>query len=398
MAARILTVNTGSSSLKAALYDAADRPKRCAALEISRIGAEDGLLRGATPAGSESRAEKVADHTAALELLAGWLRDHGYDRDLAGAGHRVVHGGPKYSAPQLVTAALLEELKRLIPIDPMHLPQACEAMEELGRRYPRLSQVACFDTAFHRTMPSVAQTYPLPLQLREAGLIRYGFHGLSYEYIMSRMAEEDPGAADGRIVIAHLGNGASMAAVAGGRSMDTTMGFTPTGGLVMGTRTGDLDPGVLLYLLQNRQMSAVELNVLVNNRSGLLGLSGATSDMQDLLRSREHDPAARLAVDVFCYSVRKFIGALAAALGGLDTLIFTGGIGEHAPAVREEVCRGLEFIGVALDHRRNMAGDAIISRPDVAVTVRVMQTDEDSMIAEHTVRLLQERGDTHVSV
>jgi acetate kinase len=395
---RVLTVNTGSSSLKSAVYDAEKDGGRIASFDVTRIGTPDALIRSGATRAEDSHSEPVADHSAALQLLVDWLQEHGYDRELVGVGHRVVHGGPRYSSPEEVSGALVDELTRLVPIDPMHLPQAIAAIEDLRRRFPHLPQVACFDTAFHRTMPPVAQTYALPLDLREAGIVRYGFHGLSYEYVLSRVRQADPGAAQGRMVVAHLGNGASMAAVSGGRSVDTTMGFTPTGGLVMGTRTGDLDPGVVLYLLQGLGMTPAEVNSLVNNGSGLLALSGVTADMQDLLERRDHDRAAALAVDVFCHTARKFVGALAASLGGMETLIFTGGIGEHSSEVRAAICRGLEFVGVSLDERQNEAHGDVISRAGSRVTVRVVQTDEDSMIAAHTLRLLRRGGDARVRV
>jgi acetate kinase len=282
-------------------------------------------------------------------------------------------------------------LRELVPLAPDHLPQEIKAIQAASHYDPQLPQVACFDTAFHRHMPLLAQLYALPRPYLHMGLIRYGFHGLSYEYILQELRKEaGDAAADGRVIIAHLGNGASMAAVRNGQSMDTTMGFTPAGGLVMSTRSGDLDPGVLVYLLEERGLRASGLNDLINQRSGLLGISEISSDMQDLLAKEASEPHARQAVDLFCYQASKFLGALAAVLGGLDTLIFTAGIGENAPAVRQRICQNLTFLGIRLDEGGNAANAAIISREDEPVTVRVMHTDEDLMIARHTYTLLRD--------
>jgi acetate kinase len=280
----------------------------------------------------------------------------------------------------------------LAAIVPDHLPQAIAAIRAVQRAYPLLPQVACFDTAFHRRMPRVAQIFALPRRFADDGVLRYGFHGLSYESIMQQLRALDGVAANGRVVIAHLGNGASMAAVRGGRGIDTTMGLTPTGGLVMGTRSGDLDPGVLLSLLQRERMVPTALNALVNRQAGLLGVSGISADMRDLLARQATDPAAAEAIELFCYQARKFLGALAAALGGLDTLVFTAGIGEHAAPIRERICAGLEFLGIRLDPERNRAHAPIISAEGSLVTVRVMTTDEDRMIARHTVQVAHIQG------
>jgi acetate kinase len=281
-------------------------------------------------------------------------------------------------------------IRQLILIDPTHLPQAIAAIKAVGAAFPTVPQVACFDTAFHRQMPRVAQTYALPHEYAEQGLVRYGFHGLSYEYIMGELARIDPTAARGKVIIAHLGNGASMVAVREGRSVETTMGFTPSGGLVMGTRPGDLDPGVPLYLLQQRGLSLDDLSALLNQQAGLRGVSGLNADMRDLLAAEATNPRAAEAVALFCYQARKFVGALAAALGGMETLVFTGGIGAHAVPVRARICADLEFLGILLDARRNEESAATISAHDAPVTVRVMETDEDLMIARHTRQLLSE--------
>lgn len=387
---RVLTINTGSSSLKAGLYHLGREETLVLSVQAERIGLSDGRLHGTDADGAtvlEQRGD-LPDHDAALEAMFAGLRSLGFDQALDAVGHRVVHGGSRYNEPHLVTPELVAALEELVPIDPNHLPQALGAIRAVGRAYPSLPQVACFDTAFHRRMPRPAQLYALPRHVLDAGVMRYGFHGLSYEYIVGELRAVAGAEADGRVIIAHLGNGASMAAVRGGVGVDTTMGFTPTGGLVMGTRTGDLDPGVLLHLLEARGLTPAALNELVNKQSGLLGVSGVGADMRDLLAKESTEPHAAEAVELFCYQARKFLGALAAVLGGLDTLIFTGGIGEHAASIRWRICAGLQFLGIELDPGRNHAHAAVISGDDGPVTVRVMRTDEDLMIARHTGDLL----------
>jgi acetate kinase len=285
---------------------------------------------------------------------------------------------------------MVADLRALVPIDPNHLPQAIVAIEAVGRTYPAVPQVACFDTAFHSRMPRVARLYALPSRLVEEGIIRYGFHGLSYEYVMEKLRIIEPEAAAGRVVLAHLGNGASMAAVRGGVGIDTTMGFTPTGGLVMGTRSGDLDPNVPLYLLEERGLTPAEVSDLLNRRAGLLGVSGTSADMRDLLERELADGRAAEAIALFCYQAKKFLGALAASLGGLDDLVFTGGIGEHSATVRERVCEGLGFLGIRLDPDSNAAHARVVSSDASTVTVRVVPTDEDLMVARHTRRLIEQ--------
>jgi acetate kinase len=393
---RLLTINTGSSSLKAALYrlqeDATETPELRA--EASRIGGRGGGLRLADARGEtvDERQDDLPDHAAALDALLSRLRDRGLDQDdLTAVGHRIVHGGDRYREPQRVAPEVVADLRALVPIDPNHLPQAIAAIEAVGRAYPAVPQVVCFDTAFHSRMPRVARLYALPRDLAEGGVVRYGFHGLSYEYVMEELRRLDPEAYDGRVVVAHLGNGASMAAVWGGVGVDTTMGFTPTGGLVMGTRSGDLDPSVPLFLLEERGLTVTEVSDLVNKQAGLLGVSGTSADMRDLLDREASDPRAAEAVALFCYGAKKFLGALAAALGGLDALVFTGGIGEHAGPVRERVCEGLEFLGIRLDRGRNAAHAPVISGDAAEVTVRVVPTDEDLMVTRHTRRLIEQK-------
>ena len=395
---RLLTLNVGSSSLKAALYRGGPAQTVEVRAAAERIGITDSRLK-VTDARGETlleRSDALPDHGAALEALFAWLRIQRLDDGLRAIGQRVVQGGSQYSVPTLITDEVLAVLRSLVSLDTEHLPQARGAIEAVRRAYPALPQVACFDTAFHRQMPRVAQMYALPRDLWEAGVARYGFHGLSYEYVLQELRALDDAAADGRVIVAHLGNGASMAAVHHGVGVDTTMGLTPTGGLVMSTRTGDLDPGVLLYLLESRGLDAAALSRLVNKQAGLLGVSGTSADMRDLLEREEADPRAAEAVALFCYQARKFVGALVAALGGLDTLVFTAGIGQHSAAIRARICAGLEYLGVQVDAACNAAHAPIISSDASRVVVRVMPTDEDLMIARHTYRVVAEEGAVHV--
>jgi acetate kinase len=391
---RISTINSGSSSIKVGLYEMGEAEELVLSGSMERIGVRAGVFRMADADGASLIDEHtdLPDHEAALGRLFDWLEKHERGRQLDAVGHRVVHGGSEYTRPHRITDDLMTALKELVPLAPDHLPHEVKAIQITADAYPDLAQVACFDTAFHRHMPRLAQIYPLPRHFQHEGLVRYGFHGLSYEYIMQELRQEaGEEAAGGRVIIAHLGNGASMAAVRYGKSVDTTMGFTPAGGLVMSTRSGDLDPGLLIYLLEEEGMTPSGLNDLVNQQAGLLGVSEISSDMKDLLDKEEQEPHARQAVDLFCYQARKHIGALAAVLGGLDTLIFTAGIGANAPAVRERICHELAFLGIHLDAQRNAANAAIISHEEGPVTVRVMHTDEDLMIARHTFTVIQEQ-------
>ena len=287
--------------------------------------------------------------------------------------------------------AVMSALREFKPIVPDHVPQAISAIETVGRGHPSLIQVACFDTAFHRQMPQAAQLCPLPARFYDDGVLRYGFHGLSYEYVISELRRLDGRLADGRVVIAHLGKGASIAALHHGKSVDTTMGFTPTAGLLMGTHSGDIDPGVLLYLIEEKKMTAKAVNHLLNKDSGLLGVSGISEDMQELLQRGKRDSRAALAIELFCLREKKYLGAYAALLGGLDAMVFTAGIGEHAPEVRERICSGLQFMGVQLDAALNLEAAPGISASDSQVKVRVIKTNEELMIARHTARLVASR-------
>jgi acetate kinase len=331
----------------------------------------------------------AANHTEAVGLLMDWIEGRIQRGELTAVGHRVVHGGPKYSDPQRITPAMVKELHQLQPFDPEHLPEEILLTEAFYRRFPDLAQVACFDTAFHHDLPHVAQMLPIPRRYEAQGIRRYGFHGLSYAFLMEELARiAGPQAAHGRVVLAHLGNGASLAAVNEGKSVDTSMGLTPTGGIPMSTRSGDLDPGLVWYLGRTEKITAKKFNEMVNFQSGLLGISETSSDMQELLGRETTDVRAAEAVSLFCYQVKKYIGAYAAALGGLDTLVFAGGIGENAPRVRARVCDGLGFLGIELEEEHNAAGAALISTDQSRVAVRVMHTDEEWMIAKTVCRVL----------
>jgi acetate kinase len=389
---RILTLNGGSSSIKFGLFEVGDSLGRILSGELSSIGLSGAALhvKALSPADDSTRVVVAPDQGAAVSVLLGWLEERGELDALTAVGHRVVHGGPTYSAPALVSAEMLEALRRLSPFDPEHLPAEMRLIEELRRRFPELPQLACFDTAFHHEMPRVACVLPIPRRYERQGLRRYGFHGLSYTFLMEELARLDgPTAARGRLVLAHLGSGASLAAVSGGKSVDTSMGFTPSGGVPMSTRSGDLDPGVLWYLARTERLDARQLNELVSAQSGLLGLSETSSDMRALLECEERDERAAEAVAVFCYQVKKCIGAFAAALGGVDTLVFAGGIGENAPPVRARVCAGLAFLGVELDETRNAGNEGVISRDAGRVRVRVIRTDEERTIAAAVCRVLE---------
>jgi acetate kinase len=381
----ILCINVGSSTCKFALYSVAGGVESIVAEGAAdRIGSSGGKIRIHD---AEGRLLAESDRELKRPQIAVDALFDEFERlklpRLDAIGHRIVHGGAHHVAPEVVTPRLIDDLKKLIPFAPLHMPGGIEGIEAVAGRYPKLPQVACFDTAFHRGMPERAERFPLPRELWDAGIRRYGFHGISYEYIMQALGADAPR----RLIIAHLGNGASMAAVLNGRPHDTTMGFTPAGGFMMGTRPGDLDPGVILYLLEQKSYSAAGLSELVNQKSGLLGVSGLSSDVKTLLDARATNPNASMAIEMFCYQLRKAIGALAAALGGLDTLIFTGGIGEHAAAVRAEVCDGLEYLGIAIDPRRNHANEDTISA-DGLCRVRVIPTNENLMVARHTARLV----------
>jgi acetate kinase len=388
---RILTINGGSSSIKFALFEVADALRRSLEGTIERIGLPGATLqvKGLSPADNFSQAVTAPDHTAAVGVLIDWIEKRlGHD-GLTVIGHRVVHGGPQYSEPLRITTEVVQELHRISPLDPEHLPEEILLIEAFQHRFPGVPQVACFDTGFHHGLPRVAQLLPIPRRFEAKGVRRYGFHGLSYAFLMGELGRlAGPEIAQGRVILAHLGNGASLAAVRDGKSMDTSMSFTPTAGVPMSTRSGDLDPGLVWYLARTENMSAKQFDEMINSQSGLLGISETSSDMRDLLKCEAQDVRAAEAVALFCYQVKKWIGAFAAALGGVDTLVFAGGIGENAPAVRARICDGMGFLGIELEQKLNAVSKDVISAANSRVTVRVIHTDEEWMIGTMVCRLL----------
>ena len=358
MAPSVLAINAGSATVKCALFTLDAEPRA--------------LLRGAIEQTGSSRAPRVLE----------WVDTHTGRAHLAAVGHRIVHGGARHHEPERVTPVVLDDLRQLIPFAPNHLPDEIALIEALSRARPDIPQIVCFDTAFHHDLPEIARRLPIPRSYDNKGVRKYGFHGLSFSFLARELQKiAGPAASPGKTILAHLGNGSSLAAVLDGRSIDTSMGFTPIGGVVMSTRSGDLDPGLVTYLGKSEGLTADALEDLLSHRAGLLGISGATGDMRELLDRERTDPACRMAVAIYCYQIKKFIGGFAAALGGLDTLVFSGGIGEHAPGIRASICEGLAFLGVRLEGRANAANAPVISMPDGPVIVRVIPTDEEVMIA-----------------
>lgn len=390
-----LVLNAGSSSLKFCVYRSAgsDGWRLDARGQIEGIGtaprftAKDG--EGAKVA-EQTLGDAVRDARSALESLAGWLRTRYGNARVVGVGHRVVHGGSRYAAPTVVTPQVLDDLRQLVPLAPLHQPYNLAAIEAVGDRMSGVPQVACFDTSFHRGQPAVAELVPLPREIRDKGVQRYGFHGLSYEYIASVLPEVAPDIANGRVIVAHLGSGASLCALKNRKSIDSSLGFTALDGLCMGTRPGAVDPGVILYLFQNLELSAQDVETMLYKKSGLVGISGISNDMRDLLKSSE--PPARLAVDYFIYRAAKEIGALAAALSGIDALVFTAGIGENSPEIRARICAASAWLGIELDTAANTSGGPRISKKGGAVSAWVIPTNEELMIARHTWGLLKLTG------
>jgi acetate kinase len=386
----VLTINGGSSSIKFALFEASHAMRQILVGRIEGVGLPQGglVIKGLKKTDNFSRPVVVPDHTAAVNVLMDWVQERIGLRALTAVGHRVVHGGPKYWEPQRITPAMVEELHQLSPFDPEHLPEEILLTEAFHRRFPNLAQIACFDTAFHHDMPRVAHLLPIPRRYDAKGVRRYGFHGLSCAYLMEELGRLDPAAAKGRVILAHLGNGASITAVREGKSIDTSMSFTPTAGLPMGTRSGDLDPGLSWYLWRAEQVTAKQFHHMINHESGLLGISETSSDMRELRAREATDVRAAEALALFCYQAKKWIGSFAAALGGLDTLIFAGGIGENAPVIRERICDGLGFLGVKIERRRNAKNAPLISPAAGRVKVRVIRTDEELTIARSVCRVL----------
>jgi acetate kinase len=391
MQSTVLAINGGSSSIKFALFSATASPERLQAGQIERVGQPGSTLTVKPGKGQpeQRRAIEAGDPGKVAEQLIRWMEQQGKLKGLTAIGHRIVHGGPRLDAPHRITPDVLAQLRQTSAIDPDHLPGEIALIEGFARSAPDKPQVACFDTAFYRDLPRVARVLPIPRCYEEQGVRRYGFHGLSYTFLLEeleRLAGAE--AASGRVILAHLGSGSSLSAVHRGKPIDTTMGFTPTGGIPMGTRTGDLDPGVLVYLLRNEKLTVDQLDELVNHKAGLRGVSDSSSDVRDLLEREATDARAADALALFCYQVKKAIGSFAAALGGVDTLVFSGGIGEHAVPVRQRVCEGLEHLGLRLDAARNEAGADVISAEGSPAVIRVIPTDEEVVIVREVLRVL----------
>jgi acetate kinase len=396
----ILTINGGSSSLKFALFALGDRPARLLSGRVERVGMPSSRLVVADADGrQEESTVEAPDLAAAVNLLIQLLEYVVGLKNVAVVGHRIVHGGNRFFRPERVTREVLDELRKIVPYDPDHLPGEIDAIEAFRRLNAELPQVACFDTGFHHDLPRVAQIIPIPRRYEASGLRRYGFHGISYAYLMEELARlAGPDAARGRVILAHLGSGASLAAVRDGRCLETTMGLTPTSGLVMGTRCGDIDPGLVRFLTRAGGLTIDQFHDLVNHESGLLGVSETSADLRDLLSQQDIDVRAAEAVELFCYRAKTALGALTAALGGLDALVFAGGIGENSQDARRRICAGLEFLGIALDERRNAAAAPLISTDDSRVAVRVIRTDEELMIARAAALFIPRRQSTTTPV
>ncbi|MEO8346077.1 MAG: acetate/propionate family kinase [Betaproteobacteria bacterium] len=392
----ILTLNGGSSSIRFGVYRFGVALERQVHGKLDRIGLPNSSLHvsDADGASHDHDFSSAKDFPSATKALLDWLDAESIFRTLSAVGHRVVHG-TRHTEPAIVTADLLDELRSREWSDPDHLPGEIDLMDAVRAHAPALPQVACFDTSFHQGMPRVAMLLAIPRRLEAKGVRRYGFHGLSYAYLIEELAHAaGPSVAHGRVILAHLGNGASVAAVQGGKSIDTSMGFTPASGLPMGTRSGDIDPGLALYLEKTEQMTPGQIDTMLNHESGLLGISETSSDMRDLLAREATDSRAADAVAVFCYQAKKWVGAYAAALGGLDTLVFAGGIGENAPQVRARICEGLGFLGIEIDPSRNAANAGVISTEASQVSVRVIRTDEELMIARAVCQVVGYRAPT----
>ena len=388
----VLTLNGGSSSIRFAVYQTGDPPTRRLHGKVDRVGSPGTTLTFDDPVRTQRDTRGIGDldHRAAADFLIDWLEQQIGLASLTAVGHRVVNGGATYSEPRRVSPALLDELRGISAYAPEHLPFEIALIDLIRGRVPALPQVVCFDTTFHRDMPRIAKIVPIPRRFQAKGIERYGFHGLSYSFLMeelTRVAGSE--AAQGRVILAHLGNGSSLAAVRGGNSIDTSMGFTPAAGVPMSTRSGDLDPGLIWYLARTEHMTAEQFHHMVNHESGLLGVSETSSDLRELLAREVDDVRAAEAIALFCYQVKKWLGSYAAALGGLDTLVFAGGIGENAPVIRSRICEGLGFLGIELDRARNESSEPVISSGASRVEVRVIRTDEEMMIVKAVSSLLE---------
>ncbi|MEO6868260.1 MAG: acetate/propionate family kinase [Ginsengibacter sp.] len=386
----ILTINGGSSSIKFSLYRIKESLEQLYNGEIENIGIGKATLsfKNTVDQQKKSLGFEAANHEQAANHLIEWLEKQKNFSSVLAIGHRIVHG-MQHTQPEIITDNLLNELKKISAFDPDHLPEEIKLINVFKSRYPQLKQIACFDTSFHTSMPVVAKLLSIPRRYYERGIQRYGFHGLSYAYLMEELTRLDgEEKAKGNIILAHLGSGASLAAVKDGKSMDTSMGFTPTSGLPMSTRTGDLDPGAAWYLMQDENLTPKKFSHLINHESGLLGISETYSDMRELMKIEDKDSRAKEAIELFCYQTKKWIGAFAAALGSVDVLVFSGGIGEHSPKVRSKICDNLSFLGIELDETKNMNDEPVISTGTGKVTVRVIKTNEELMIAKMVRKVL----------
>ncbi|HVX28431.1 MAG TPA: acetate/propionate family kinase [Parafilimonas sp.] len=381
----ILTINAGSSSIKFALYEKNDELQQILSGKMERIGLKDASFTIKQNDKKLNENIDVSNFRNATTSLINWFEKQHWFNAVKAIGHRVVHG-MQHTKAEIISDELLNELNKISNYDPDHLPAEIDIIQTLQKKYPQLIQVACFDTAFHTTIPSVAKTFAIPKKYSDEGIRRYGFHGISYSYLLQQLIKENAEEAKGKIILAHLGNGASIAAVKDGKCIDTSMGFTPAAGIVMSTRSGDLDPGIAWYLMQ-QGMDAKAFNNLINHQSGLLGISGASSDMQDLLQQEKTNTDAALAVDIFCYQIAKYIGAYIAALNGLDALVFSGGIGENASVIRARICDAFQYINLSIDQQKNNNNELVISNNQSKIKVYVIPTNEELMIAEITAEL-----------
>ncbi|GJM15998.1 MAG: acetate kinase [Thermodesulfobacteriota bacterium] len=391
----ILAINSGSSSLKFSIYEIGENEKLIIRGSIDRIGSRESTFQVAeslNPNLIELDME-LPNHEAAFRVLFNWLENNKYNKKIDAVGHRLVNGGSSFIAHHFITSQLISNLKKISYLAPDHLSQQIKGIETVGNLYTNLNQVACFDTVFHNNMPKQAKMFALPREFWDEGVMRYGFHGLSYEYIIQELNKEGGSSeVDGRIIIAHLGNGASMVAVKNGKGVDTTMGFTPTGGLMMSTRSGDLDPGIISFLLEEKKTTPLKLYEIINKKSGLYGVSGISSDMKELLEKEAENPHAADAINIFCYQAKKYLGAMASVLEGVGTIIFTGGIGENSPEIRKRICSEMEFLGIQLNLSKNETNSSIISIAGTPTTVRVIKTNEELMIARHTYCIINKNN------
>jgi acetate kinase len=393
MHSRILTSNGGSSTIKFAVFTSHSEPERILRGQIDRVGQSEPILTAIETTKQQQHRLPIQaiDHGQAADSLMRWIGQWGGNQPFAAVGHRVVHGGVSLVAHQLVTPELIRELRRNESLDLAHLPREIALIEAFQSRFAGIPQIACFDTAFHRDLPPIAKLLPIPRRYTDAGVRRLGFHGLSYMYLMKELRRIAGAAAEGRVILAHLGSGASMAAVHRGRPVDTSMAFTPNGGLVMGTRPGDLDPGLVLYMMRTEKLTPEQMEEFLSSQCGLAGVSDGTSDMRELLERRASNANTDDAVNLFCYQAKKWIGAYAAILGGIETLVFSGGIGEHSPESRAGICEGLEFLGIHLDTSLNAKSANVISTAESRVTVRVIPTDEELMMANIVFDLIESK-------